>query len=223
MADADIAQIRRVCTCCKQEKPATLEFYPPHKIGKYGLHSWCIPCKKRIDAERRIRPDQQARQQAWRDANKGKTKDYNLAYRQAGYSSTEDVAQWRVRNLDHARAKARAQQRKRMEDPAFVLKQRMSARLNVMLRDKGGRRSEDLLGYSKEELRRHIERQFTKGMSWELLRKGEIEIDHIIPVRAFNITSFEDPDFKVCWGLSNLRPMWRHDNRSKNGKRLHLL
>jgi len=42
-------------------------------------------------------------------------------------------------------------------------------------------------------------------------------------VRAFSITSVEDPDFRACWGLPNLRPLWTKHNRSKGGKVLTLL
>ena len=78
MADCDFTP-SRVCTSCKSELPATLEHFPPHKMGRHGLNSVCRPCKKRIDAERRSRPDQLARQQAWRDSNKRRIKAYNEA------------------------------------------------------------------------------------------------------------------------------------------------
>ena len=33
------------CTKCKQEKPATTEFFPIHKGKKSGLDSWCRACR----------------------------------------------------------------------------------------------------------------------------------------------------------------------------------
>lgn len=224
MAESAVAYPLRRCTRCGEEKIATLEFFPPHKIGKHGLFSRCRPCKKVDDAERRSRPDQMERQRKWREDNKAKVKAYNEKYRESGYSSTQHVAHWREKNLEHARSYQRElQKRRRREDPSFLLKGRMSARLTSMLKGKGSQRSEDLLGYTMEELRLHIERQFSKGMSWDKVRRGLIEIDHIIPVKAFNITSIDDPDFKVCWSLANLRPLWADQNRSKNGRRTHLL
>ncbi|QCO12858.1 hypothetical protein D9623_33690 (plasmid) [Azospirillum brasilense] len=161
--------------------------------------------------------------QAWRDANKDYVKAYNAEYRK-DHKSTEYVAAWRAKNLDHARVKVAAYQRmRRATDPAYRMKCRLSARLNAMLKDKGGRKAEELLGFTRDQLMRHLERQFTKGMSWEAFSRGEIHIDHIVPVSAFNITSVDDPDFKVCWALTNLRPMWKVDNIKKGGKRLHLL
>lgn len=213
----------RCCTRCKESKPATLAFFPVHKPGKYGLHSLCVPCKKTIDAERRARPDQQARQQAWRDANKERVKGYNEAYRAAGYQSTEDVNRWRKQNIDRARAYEREKQRRLRLEPEQRLLCRIRARLRTMVLDKAGRRTEDILGYTSAELRDHIERQFTNGMSWDALLRGEIDIDHIIPVRVFSVRSVDDVDFKACWALSNLRPLWSKENRSKGGKVLTLL
>jgi hypothetical protein len=78
--------------------------------------------------------------------------------------------------------------------------------------------SEKLFGFTRDELLRHIESKFTEGMSWEALVRGEIHIDHKIPVAAFNITSIDDPDFKVCWCLDNLQPLWAKDNFLKGAK-----
>ena len=33
------------CTRCKQDKPETLEFFPPHNKKKNGLDSWCRTCR----------------------------------------------------------------------------------------------------------------------------------------------------------------------------------
>jgi len=73
---------------------------------------------------------------------------------------------------------------------------------------------EVILGYSREELRRHLEAQFTTGMTWEKFLAGEIDIDHVRPRMTFSYSSMDDPQFKECWALSNLRPMWARENRS---------
>lgn len=77
-----------------------------------------------------------------------------------------------------------------------------------------------MLGYTAAELRRHIERQFTEGMSW--CEMGDaIHIDHIIPVAKFVKEGVTDP--KVIHALSNIRPMWAVDNRKKAAEVLTLL
>lgn len=60
----------------------------------------------------------------------------------------------------------------------------------------------DMLGYSAVQLKHHIERQFTKGMSWD--NHGDWHIDHINSVTSFPSNT---PMNVVC-ALSNLRPMW---------------
>jgi hypothetical protein len=78
-----------------------------------------------------------------------------------------------------------------------------------------------LVGYGADELRRHLERQFSKGMSWDNF--GEWHIDHIVPISRFTFSSSEDEQFKQCWSLTNLRPLWARENISKGARRELLL
>lgn len=218
----------RVCKGCQRELPATLDVFPPHKMGKYGLHTHCRPCKKAKDAERRSRPDQKARQQAWRDANKDKVKETNAAYRADGYKSTEHVRAWVEKNPERAKELDRDKVRRwRATVPWYNLKTRISARINSMLKassgDKARRSTREILGYDIEELAVHIERQFTNGMSWEKFLAGEIHIDHIIPVARFKADCIESDAFRACWSMANLRPMWADENRAKGARITTLL
>lgn len=83
------------------------------------------------------------------------------------------------------------------------------------------KRLERLVGYSVNELRAHLEKQFTKGMTWDKFKNGEIHIDHIIPKKAFKLSSHKE--WKICWSLPNLRPLWAKQNISKGAKVLYLL
>lgn len=86
---------------------------------------------------------------------------------------------------------------------------------------KMGRRTFDILGYSQEQLKVHLERQFLHGMTWE--NYGEWHVDHIVPLSSFSYESADDAEFKACWALTNLRPLWSEQNISKHAKRLYLL
>lgn len=81
---------------------------------------------------------------------------------------------------------------------------------------KAGRRTFDLLGYSKAELIAHLERQFLPGMSWE--NYGAWHVDHKIPLAAFNFEDPEDADFRRAWALKNLQPLWAKENQEKKDK-----
>lgn len=98
----------------------------------------------------------------------------------------------------------------------------MRARMYHALKKAKDRTSwERWVPYTIDELRKHIERQWVKGMSWDNF--GEWDIDHILPVAGFKLKDYGDEEFNACWALSNLRPLWTRENRSKGAKRLHLL
>ncbi len=59
----------------------------------------------------------------------------------------------------------------------------------------------------------HLEKQFTEGMNWD--NYGEWHVDHKKPMTLFNFTSTDDHEFKLCWCLDNLQPLWELDNLSK--------
>lgn len=102
-------------------------------------------------------------------------------------------------------------------DITFRLNIVMSAGIRSSLRNnKNGRHWESLVGYTLRQLRKNFEKLFKLGMTWE--NYGEWHIDHKIPVSAFNFTKPEHQDFKRCWALSNLQPMWAVDNREKSNK-----
>jgi len=69
------------------------------------------------------------------------------------------------------------------------------------------------LGYTREQLRQHLESQFQEGMDWDNFGTGW-HIDHIKPVSSFKLE-----EFKECWSLDNLQPLWAKDNMSKGVRR----
>lgn len=205
--EENIMHHSRTCTRCAVDMPANLENFPPHKIGKYGLHSRCRPCKKLDDAERRSRPDQQARQAEWRNENKEKIKQYNDEYRAAGYKSTIHSVPW--------------SKKKYRTDPVFNLTVKSRSAVRSLIKRKGlaaGGGSSRYLPFTRIELVAHIEKQFKDGMSWDDLLAGRIHIDHITPVAAFNIKELGDSEFLPCWSLANLRPIWASENLEKSDR-----
>jgi len=70
----------------------------------------------------------------------------------------------------------------------------------------------EMLGYSAEDLKKHIESLFLEGMSWE--NWGEWQIDHIKPISSFDKTT----DTKIVNNLNNLQPLWASDNIRKGNK-----
>ena len=115
--------------------------------------------------------------------------------------------------------------------PVNVIRRRIGKGLRDSLNSRNGRLAKNnttfgLLPYTKEELILHLESLFDKpkwngyqwvddivDLSWDNI--GEWHIDHIRPVASFNYDSTEHPDFKKCWALNNLQPLWAVDNMSK--------
>lgn len=77
---------------------------------------------------------------------------------------------------------------------------------------------ESLVGYTLFDLKSHLEKQFKIGMTWD--NYGEWEIDHVKPIAKFIITNTDDAEFKECWGLDNIQPLWRLENLNKGDKYL---
>jgi hypothetical protein len=98
------------------------------------------------------------------------------------------------------------------------VRQRINESMGAMVyqalkENKKGRKWESFVGYTLDDLMKHLENQFKDGMSWD--NKGEWHIDHIIPRSHFHFTSPEDSEFKECWALTNLQPLWAEDNLRK--------
>jgi len=82
---------------------------------------------------------------------------------------------------------------------------------------KGGREWEKLVGYTLEDLKKHLENQFDEKMNWE--NYGTYwHLDHKIPKSWFNYEKPEDEEFKECCALENLQPLEAKKNLIKNNK-----
>lgn len=98
----------------------------------------------------------------------------------------------------------------------FNLNEKMASGIRISLRvGKRGRHWETLVGFTLDDLIVHLESQFQPGMNWDVFMTGAIHIDHIRPKSSFDFTSPDDPEFKQCWALENLQPLWAVDNLKK--------
>ena len=111
------------------------------------------------------------------------------------------------------------QWRNRTITPRRRLNSSMSGMVCQSIKDnKNGRHWESLVGYTLDDLMKHIEKQFQPGMTWENRGRNGWHVDHKIPVSVFNFTHPEHPDFKRCWELKNLQPLWAKENLKKGAK-----
>ena len=105
------------------------------------------------------------------------------------------------------------------KDPKTNISNRVRGSMHQCLKKRGmtkGGKTFEMLGYTPTDLMNHLESQFTDGMSWD--NRNKWHIDHIRPVASFDYDSTDHPDFKKCWGLNNLQPLWAADNMRKKDK-----
>ena len=166
----------------------------------------------------------------YKQINADRVKKYNKKYKQI---NADKVRKWRKEWKKNNPEKVKEYRRKRRlknteyqrvyqrerirNNPIYRLHKNLSRAINYSLKGgKNGRSWNKLVGYDTQELKRHLERQFREGMTWE--NYGKWHIDHRIPISLFNITSEKCKGFKKCWALENLQPMWQKENLKKSNK-----
>jgi len=188
-------KLNKKCTNCGELKPIC-EFNKLFK-GKYGVDSICRECRKIYN---RIRYQN----------SKEKLLLHSIQY----YKNNKDKFKLK-RKLN--KDKFALYMKERRNDPIIRLNENISANIRHSLkRNKNGWHWEGLVGYTLEDLKKHLESQFKDGMNWE--NYGEWHIDHKIPISYFNIISSKSKGFKKCWNLENLQPLWSFVNLKKNNK-----
>ena len=202
------------CTRCEKIKPVT-EFYTygENSPRKGKLHPQCRKCTNEAtkDYQREYKKGyyKETKEMYYESCKKGSEKDPERHVR--------EVRKWRKDNPKRTKEHAAKSTAKRLSTPEGRLNNRMRVGMGRSLRDKkAGRKWESLIEYSLDELISHLESLFMEGMSWDNMEKWDV--DHIKPVSSFNCSTPENPEFKKCWALDNLQPLWHEDNLRKGVK-----
>ena len=130
-----------------------------------------------------------------------------IARRRKYYNLNKDLL--RERNKEYYKKWHGAPRQRLRHNIANQIRMRLSKRLLVKTK-----KTFEMLAFTLDELVTHIESLFLPGMTWD--NYGQWHIDHVIPDKSFD---YSDKDqFAKCWALTNLQPLWAHDNLVKNGK-----
>lgn len=216
------------CSICQEIK--SIDQFGSDKSRSDSKETQCKPCKR----ARRLKSYYKNREKEL-----AKMKDYDkqryLFRRKSKY-----WRKWRKKNPEKYKAacrkwvsknkdKIRKYDRKRYHSDVRVrICKNITSGINHCVKGKNRHKWQDIVGFTYIQLRHHLERQFIEDMSWELFgridssgiqREKWIEIDHIIPISQFSFNSIEHLEFKKCWSLDNLRPMWHSKNRSEGARR----
>jgi hypothetical protein len=130
--------------------------------------------------------------------NKEKIKEYNKTYRK---NNKEKI------NINN-------KNRKKI-NPLFKLMCNIRTRIRTSIIKKGYTKQSktyQILGCSYEDFKQHIERQFTKGMTWE--NQGQWHLDHIYPVSLAK----DEQELIRLNHYTNFQPMWALENIIKGKK-----
>lgn len=212
----------RECTKCGEWKSLD-DYYVRKDRGTERRHRECKKCiglrAKVYYSENKESADE--RNRLWRAEN---SERINLAGKEWRRKNPDKARQyqynWNEKNPEKVKAIEKRRREKDSKNPKAKIRSSVSRSIRKSIRtgSKLGRKSEDILGYTIKELMTHIEKLFKPGMTWENYGIGGWEIDHIIPISVHNYETTDDIDFKKCWAISNLQPLWMTENRSKKDK-----
>jgi hypothetical protein len=208
----------KTCNSCGKIFPATTDYFHKSKSNKFGVTTTCKQCYSKIKKEkyghknheyylnRKAKLTQEQRERAkenvrkWRIENRERYLNHAKEWRA---KNREKSNKWSV---EYARKNSRVRVRKTV---ASLLRKYIDKKIYKS-------KWETMLGYTWDELVSHLEKQFKDGMSWD--NYGEWHIDHIIPQSYLQYSSPKDKEFKKCWALSNLQPLWASENCSKQDR-----
>ncbi|MBA7542436.1 hypothetical protein ES705_34757 [subsurface metagenome] len=91
-----------------------------------------------------------------------------------------------------------------------------------ILKNKSGWRWEADVGYTLEDLKKRLKETISDFYTWQDYLEGKLELDHIMPVSAFNFSEPTDYEFQECWSLENLRLITPKENHLKGSKILSM-
>jgi len=139
--------------------------------------------------------------------------EYNKNYRETNKSEIRD--KMKIYNSKNRRRTQDLINKKRRENDTFRLIGNLRHRIwNALKGNTKSKSTLKLLGCSVEKLKKHLELNFSEGMSFK--NYGKWHVDHIRPCASFDLN--EPSEQRKCFHYTNLQPLWAKDNLSKNDK-----
>lgn len=190
-------------TCRKCNETKSIDQF---NLAKRNADGYCNHCKVCDRIHR----------QHYYQLNKDKIRAWSLANPEKFKESKRKYAA-RPEIIIKRREWKRTADKKYLANPINRVNNNMRGNMYHALKTKKAfRKWESLAGYTLEDLIKHITPLLVNGMTWD--NYGEWHIDHIKPKSLFKYQSTDDPQFKECWSLANLQPLWKIDNIKKGNK-----
>lgn len=210
------------CYTCGLTKELSCFPRTKKKSGAYYYYPNCKECSKPSRQKTLTKYYENNRIEILAEARERhhNTKEYQIV-RSREYRQENKVEIKQKRNV-------RSRQ-KRAENPSFRLKENVSRMIRGALKKKGSSKRGlsflKFVGYTMQDLKKHLEQQFEPWMTWDnwgIYNKSAWndcnsatwawQIDHIMPQSELPYTSMIDDNFKRCWTLENLRPLSAKQN-----------
>ncbi len=241
-----VEKLSKICTACKLDK-AIQDYYKcaskcklcTSLLGKEKYKNNSEPIKARVKLYRQNNKEKKAAcDRAYERNNKEKVKARKAeywsnrpgelkAYKDKWYADNKERIsadkKIKTRTPEYKAQRNANERRRKLEDPVYRLRTNISKFVGSKIRKNGS--IQDILPYSIEELKTHLESQFEKWMEWGNWGKYNAntwkdnesstwtwQIDHIIPQCQLPYASVDDENFSKCWALSNLRPRSAKEN-----------
>ena len=209
-----MAMIEKECSKCGEVKP--LDGFNKRKDSKDGYQYSCKECRKQYRQDNKEQIKEYKKQ--YRQDNKEAISEYNKENYQD--NREERLERKKQYNQEHKEERNERERNRRANDVAYALRQNVSSQIRHALKrnnsSKSGESVMKYLPYTISELEDHLESKFEPGMTWE--NRDEWHIDHIYPQSRLPYDSMSHPNFQKAWALSNLQPLWAHENISKGSK-----
>ena len=159
----------------------------------------------------------------WRQEHKKEKNQYNKQYNQEHKEEKKQYnKQWRQDHREQTKQYNKQWSKNRYQiDIMYRLNRIIRSAIKQSLKknslSKNHRPWETLVGFTIQELKLHLEKQFDSNMNWN--NHGTYwHLDHIIPLSSLKFSSVNDENFKFLWCLTNLQPLFGPENISKSNK-----
>lgn len=186
----------------------------------FGRAYWCLECQASYRALPAIRERSSARHQERKSNPEYKRRRREAADRYRDRHADEVREKNRLRATERRAAGLQREydRKRRATDPAYRISMNLRCRMHSLLRSASPKTGTmTLIGCTREELREHIEQQWTVGMSWGNYGMNGWHIDHIMPVADFDL--LDEKQQRECFHYTNLRPLWADENRRRRWAR----
>jgi hypothetical protein len=204
------------CVLCAREKIKNLSYEQKEK-RKETRKKYEEENKERLLKDRmEYNNKNKEKLKIYKMANRNKILEQGKLYRKENadkikeYQNRPEVKKRKKENsLTYSRTESYKNKiKEKMKDPFVRLNHSMSGGIRSSLKkgQKNKRHWESLVDYTFEDLKKHLEKQFTSEMNWD--NYGPFwTLDHIIPLSWFYFETTDDIGFKDAWGLENLQPL----------------